>query len=114
MGVGTVIARGLFGLPTHIGERRRICDKVYIAHCGQVGNDNYIASGSNLSGSVTVGNELWIGPGILVTNGITISDNANVTLGAVVASNVKPGERVAGHFAIDHVKFMKDWIRKKK
>ena len=114
VGVGTVIARGLFGLPTRIGERCRICDKVFIAHGCQVGNDSYIASGSNLSGSVTVGNKVWIGPGVLVTNGITIADHANVTLGAVVATNVKSGERVAGHFAMDHVKFMKKWIRDRK
>jgi UDP-3-O-[3-hydroxymyristoyl] glucosamine N-acyltransferase len=111
VGVGTVVARGLFGLPTRIGERCRICDKVFIAHGGRVGNDSYIASGSNISGSVTVGNKVWIGPGVLVTNGTTIGDNANVTLGAVVATNVQSGARVAGHFAIDHVKFMKKWTK---
>ena len=112
IGVGTTIARGCLGKPTEIGSGSRICDHVFISHGVKIGDNTYIASGSNVSGSAKIGNNIWIGPSVTITNNITISDGASITIGSVVVQDVTKSSKVTGNFAVDHVRFMKDWIRK--
>ena len=111
IGVGTTIARGCLGKP-EIGSGSRICDHVFVSHGVKIGDNTYIASGSNISRSAKIGNNIRIGPSVTITNNITISDGASITIGSVVVQDVTKSSRVTGNFAIDHVKFMKSWIRK--
>ena len=114
IGQNTIISRGLYGRNTTIGNNTRICANVFVTHCCQIGNNVLIAGGASLSGSVKVGDNVWIGPGVLTTNGIEIGNGANISLGSVVAADVKTNEQVTGNFAIPHVNFMRNWIKTKK
>jgi acetyltransferase-like isoleucine patch superfamily enzyme len=44
----------------------------------------------------------WIGPGAIISQTLTIGQNAVVSLGAVVISDVEPDARVSGNFAGAH------------
>ena len=114
IGQNTIVSRGLYGRNTTIGNNTRICANVFVTHCCQIGNNVLIAGGASLSGSVKVGDNVWIGPGVLTTNGIEIGNGANISLGSVVAADVKTNEQVTGNFAIPHVNFMRNWIKTKK
>ena len=43
-----------------------------------------------------MGNNVWIGAHAVILKGVSIGDNAVIGAGAVVTTEVGPGERVAG------------------
>ena len=60
-----------------------------------------------------IGENVWIGPNATLSNKIKIGNNAFVSLGAVLINVINDGERVAGNFAYDTKKFMKEFKMKK-
>jgi len=100
------IVRATFSGATTIGAETIVNAQSYIAHNVRIGQRCRIAAGAVIAGSVRIGDDVWIGPNAVLSNGVRIGDGASVTLGAVVIRDVAPGERVSGHFAIAHRKFL--------
>ena len=96
------VSRSLFGGSTTVGDDTKTDNMVHIAHGCQIGRRVRIAAAAMLAGSITVGDDVWIGPSAALSSGLTIGDGASITLGAVVSKSVPPGERVSGHFAVAH------------
>lgn len=95
IGARACIDRGALG-DTTIGCRTKIDDGAYIAHNVIVGTDCLIMAQAILCGSSTIGDRAEISPGAIVRNKVHIGAEARVGLGAVVTSDVAPGEVVAG------------------
>ena len=100
------VSRALFGGSTTVGDDTKTDNMVHIAHGCQVGQRVRIAASAMLAGSITVGDDVWIGPSAALSSGLTIGDGASITLGAVVSRSVPAGERVSGHFAVSHRKWI--------
>jgi len=102
------ISKGLFPTrDTIIEDEVIIADHVHIAHGVHIKKRARIAAGVIVADYVTIGSGTWIGPGATLSNGITIGDDAFVTIGSTVVSNVDNSARVAGNFAVDYRKFLK-------
>ena len=49
----------------------------------------------------------------MVRDGVHIGDGARVSLGSVVVEDVKAGQTVSGHFAIDHLRMLREFAAKR-
>lgn len=108
------VCKGLFrGYDTIIEENVKIDNIVQIAHAVKIGKNTEIGAGAVISGNTIIGENVWIGPNVTLSNKIKVGNNAFVSLGAVVIDNINDGERVAGNFAYDTKKFMKEFKMKK-
>lgn len=105
------VVRNLFGGSTTIAEHTVINAQTYIAHNVSIGMRCRIAAAVVVAGSVQIGNDVWIGPNVVISNNVRIGDGASVSLGAVVIRDVAPGERVTGHFAMPHRRFLSVQVR---
>lgn len=103
------IDKGLLGRDTVIADDVKIDNLVHIAHGVHVGSGTKIAAGATVAGRAEIGHGVWIGPGCTISNAVSIADNAKVTLGSCVVSNVVNGATVSGYFAIEHTKFLAAW-----
>jgi UDP-3-O-[3-hydroxymyristoyl] glucosamine N-acyltransferase len=104
------VSRALFGGSTTLGDDTKTDNLVHIAHGCQVGQRVRIAASAMLAGSITVGDDVWIGPSAVLSSGLTVGDGASITLGAVVSRSVQAGERVSGHFAVSHRRWI-DFVK---
>ncbi len=91
---------------TKIGNEVKIGALSFLAHGAKIGERTQLKGMVNLAGYVTIGNDVFIGPGVTISNLVNIDDEAHITIGSVVVSNVKKGGHVTGNFAIEHNKFM--------
>lgn len=103
----TVIARATFGGFTQIGASTKIDNLVHVGHDCNIGIGVNIVCGAKFGGRTIVGNNVFIGSNAVTAPGITIGAGARVTMGAIVVKNVAEGQVVSGHFAVDHMK----WLR---
>jgi UDP-3-O-[3-hydroxymyristoyl] glucosamine N-acyltransferase len=101
------IVRATFGGATMIGDETVINAQSYVAHHARIGKRCRIAAGAVVAGSAQLGDDVWIGPNAVVANGVRVGDGAWVGLGSVVIRDVPSGERVSGHFAMPHRKFLR-------
>jgi UDP-3-O-[3-hydroxymyristoyl] glucosamine N-acyltransferase len=99
-----VIAKGLLGRDTIIGDESKIDSLINISHGVKIGERSSLAAGACLSGSVQIGDEVWIGPQSVISHGVTVNDRARVLLGTVVIRDVKSEAVVSGNFAGAHEK----------
>lgn len=102
-----VVAPAIFRSFTRIGAQARVGNCACISHGVQLGARSHVGHGSVVCGYAAIGSDVWVGPGATLTNNITVGDGANVTIGAVVIRDVKPGQRVAGNFAVAHRALLK-------
>ncbi len=102
---GVTVARSTFPTWTEIGDFCSFDNLVHIAHDCVLGRGVKMTACSMLSGRVTLGEKAYIGPNATVSNGVSIGAGALVTIGSVVVSDVPPGKRVTGNFAVDHSAF---------
>lgn len=108
------ICKGLFrGYDTLIEENVKIDNFTQIAHAVKIGKNSKVAGGTVISGNTEIGENVWIGPNVTISNGLKIGNNAFISIGSVVVNDLANGEKVAGNFAYDHRKFIKDFISKK-
>ena len=108
------VCKGLFrGYDTIIEENVKIDNIVQIAHAVKIGKNTEIGAGAVISGNTIIGENVWIGPNVTLSNKIKVGNNAFVSLGAVLINDISDGERVAGNFAYDTKKFMKEFKMKK-
>lgn len=102
----TVIDRAVFGGYTEILEDTRIDNLVHVAHNVRIGRRCLVVALAMLGGSVTIGDDVWIGPSAAIRPEVRIDSGAWISMGSVVTNDVGPGQKVSGHFAIDHDKFI--------
>lgn len=100
------ISRAVFGGFTELGDDTKLDNLVHVAHNVRIGRRCLLAACAMVAGTVTIGDDVWVGPGATISSGLRIGDRASITLGAVVTRDVASGQRVTGHFAIDHDKFI--------
>jgi acyl-[acyl carrier protein]--UDP-N-acetylglucosamine O-acyltransferase len=103
----TVVARATFGGFTRIGTGSKIDNLVHIGHDCDIGQNVNIVCGTKFGGRTKVGDDVFIGSNATTSPGITIGPGARVTMGAVVVKDVAERQVVSGHFAVDHMK----WLR---
>lgn len=103
----TVIARATFGGFTRIGAGSKIDNLVHVGHDCDIGRNVNIVCGTKFGGRTKVGDNAFIGSNAVTNPGITIGAGARITMGAVVVKDVAEGQVVSGHFAVDHMK----WLR---
>lgn len=103
----TTVDRGLLmGDLTTIGAQTKIDKGVQISHNVRIGKRCLIIAGAVINGSCTIGDEVYIGPNAVVSNRLRIDSGAFISLGAVVVDNVKKNQKVSGHFATSHDRFL--------
>lgn len=113
VGFRAMLARGAFPYnTTFVGERAYIDSDVMITHNCHIGRDCFVAAKTHICGSVQVGAHVRINPMATIKDSIVIGDNAVISLGSVVARNVPDGSRVTGNFAVEHSKFLADYLKK--
>lgn len=100
------VARSLFGGFTEIGNDTKVDGMAHVAHNVRIGQGCEIGACTMIAGSTTIGDRVCLGPNSSISSELSIGDGANVTLGAVVTRDVQPGQKVTGHFAVDHRKFL--------
>jgi len=106
IGANTCVDKGFSYRHTQIDDHTKLDNLVHVGHCAHLGKRCHIVANAMIGGSASIGNDVWIGPNSTISNGIVIGDGAMVTLGAVVTKNIAKGERVSGHFAIPHSKWI--------
>lgn len=103
----TSVTRSLFSGATMIGDESATDNLVHVAHNVRIGKRCRLAAAAMIAGSTVLADNVWVGPNATVSNGLTIGEGAQISLGAVVIGNVPAGEKVTGHFAIEHRSFMR-------
>ena len=111
VGANSVVCRSVFNNPTEIGDETVLGPLAYVAHGVTIGARCRIAASARICGSSTIGERVFIGPNAVVSNLIDVGDGAHVSIGSVVVRDVPAGEKVTGHFALEHGRFMEIWTR---
>ena len=100
------IARGVFRVPTKVGNRCQIGNGAFVSHQSQLGDNVFVGHNATVNGRVVVGDEVWIGPGAVISNELTIGTRAHIALGSTVMQAVPENGRVAGTPAMEqHIMF---------
>jgi UDP-3-O-[3-hydroxymyristoyl] glucosamine N-acyltransferase len=100
------VLRAVFDGFTEVAEETKIGECATIGHHVRIGRRCEIAGGTFVSGSTTIGDDVWLGPNSTISSELRVGAGAFVTLGSVVTTDVAPGARVTGNFAIDHGRFL--------
>lgn len=112
IGANTCVDRGALG-DTIINDGTKIDSMVHIGHNVNIGKNCVICSNTIISGSVRIGNEGWISPNCAIKEHIKIGENVFISIGSIVVENIPNNKTVAGNFAIDKDKFLKQFIKNK-
>jgi UDP-3-O-[3-hydroxymyristoyl] glucosamine N-acyltransferase len=98
---------------TEIGDDVQVSVKVNVAHNVKIGARSMLAGNSQIGGNAVLEEDVWIGQAAAICDGIRIGRGAQVKMGSVVVSSVKPGQVVSGNFAIEHSLTLKHHARAK-
>lgn len=113
IGCHAIIAKGT--LPhetTVIGENTCVDSHVMISHADKIGNNCCILGKAHICGNVVLEDGARVNPMATVKNSIIVGKNAIISLGAVAVRNVSEGVQVTGNFAVEHSKFLADYLKK--
>jgi UDP-3-O-[3-hydroxymyristoyl] glucosamine N-acyltransferase len=102
----TTVIKSVRGGYTEIGEYSKIDSHVHVGHAVKIGKRSLIAACVMIGGSTQIGDDVWIGPSAAISSSVKIGNGSSITFGSVVTKDVASGERVTGHFAIEHEKFI--------
>ena len=78
----------------------------HVSHNSSIGENTVIAPHVCISGSARIGKHVYIAPGVVVSN-VKVGDGARLTIGAVVAGNVKAGTTMTGNLAVEHAQYLR-------
>jgi len=97
IGGGTIVLAGAVTTsPIHIGAHVVVMPTVVLTHDDTVADYVTLASGARLAGGVSVGEGAYVGAGALIRERRSIGAWCLVGMGAVVTTDVPPGEVWAG------------------
>ena len=108
IGYSASISRGFSYRPTTLGEDVKIDALAYVAHGASVGSGSTVCTHSAIMGHANIGDRCWLGPGSIVTSRVSLGDDAKITIGSVVSTDIPAGERYTGNFAMPHEQFIRD------
>lgn len=91
---------------TVIGEYTKIDNLVHIAHAVKIGKRNLITASACIGGRTEIGDDCWIGIGAIIKNAVSVKNKATITMGSVLANNVRENEEVGGFYAVRHEDFL--------
>jgi UDP-3-O-[3-hydroxymyristoyl] glucosamine N-acyltransferase len=106
IGANSVLVKGLFRDYTTIGRNVTIGNLVNIGHNCIIDDDAMILPSTIVSGSVTIGRGARVSPGAAIADSKRIGEDAWITIGAVVTTDVERQGRVSGNFAIPHERLL--------
>ena len=113
IGCLAVINRGcMTGEETVIHDNVFFGERVSVEHNVEIFENSEIYAGSQICGYTVIGKNVHIAPQSIVSNKLKIGDGCYITLGSVVMNSLKPNTNVAGNFAIEKEKFMKNHLKK--
>jgi UDP-3-O-[3-hydroxymyristoyl] glucosamine N-acyltransferase len=101
LGSNCTVDRGTFN-DTIIEDDVKVDNHNHIAHNDVIKRNTRLAASICIGGSTVIGEGVWIGVGATLSDNIEVGDGAEILMGAVVASSVPPGARVAGFYAMDN------------
>ncbi len=110
IGANCTIDKGIYDRDTIIGDWARVGGNTLIGHAAHIGEKSSVFC-CTICGSATVLRGARVNPGAIVSNKITIGEQATVSVGAVVVSDVSDGAWVTGNFAVSHKRFLQRYIR---
>lgn len=96
VGAYSTIVRGTTG-DTTIGKGCRIGRYVNVGHDVRIGSHTLVIAHASIAGWARIGSRCKIYQGALIKNGVTVGDAATIGMGAVVTTDVGPGEIWAGN-----------------
>jgi acetyltransferase-like isoleucine patch superfamily enzyme len=96
---------------TIIGEYCKLDNLIHIAHGVKLSKGVFVAAGVLTGGRTIIKENTWVGVGAVVSNKLVIGKNASINIGAVVVRDVRDNASVTGNFAIDHKKFIYQYIK---
>jgi UDP-3-O-[3-hydroxymyristoyl] glucosamine N-acyltransferase len=91
-----VFANAYVGPNTKIGSFCVLNTATSIDHDCSIGDQNFLAPGTILAGSVTTGEKCFFGMGSLVTNDISVGPSSIVAANSFVNDNIPSNSFVAG------------------
>ena len=113
IGYHSMISKGTFPYDeTIIGEYSKIESFVEIAHNSKIGSNCIVTGQCLICGNSIVGDNTRINPQAVVSNQVKVGEHVTIEIGSVVVNDIKDNEKVAGNFAIEHMKFLL-WHKKK-
>lgn len=104
------ISKGLYERDTLIGDETLIDSNTAIFHCVHIGKKCLILS-CKICGSATIEDGARINPGSTISSKVLVKENSIVTVGSVVVSTVENSEKVSGNFAINHERYLWNYIK---
>jgi UDP-3-O-[3-hydroxymyristoyl] glucosamine N-acyltransferase len=110
VGANCTIDKGVYDRDTVVGEGTRIGNNTLVGHGAQIEEFCFILC-CTVCGSATVEKGARINPGATIGSKVLVRKNAVVSSGAVVMSTVEIGEKVSGNFAINHNRYLKNFIK---
>ena len=106
LGEGIQLSDGVY-----IGQHATIEDNVLVTlqsivnHGGHVKKHCYFSTRVTTAGNVTIGERCFIGVGVVVSDGITICDDAWLSPGSIVVSDIKkPGQYMSAASRLINIK----------
>jgi UDP-3-O-[3-hydroxymyristoyl] glucosamine N-acyltransferase len=100
------VSRGFSYRPTRIRAEVKIDSHAYVAHGATIGEQTIVCTHVCVMGHVSVGRSCWLGPSSVITSRVSLGDGAQISLGAVVTTDIPAGARYTGNFAIPHDLFI--------
>ena len=100
IGANTCIDRGAIE-DTVIGNNTKIDNLVQIAHNVKIGQNCFLSGQVGIAGSAIIGNGAILGGQVGVNGHIKLNDRAVIAGASVVIRDVKEGEVIGGHPAVD-------------
>lgn len=97
---------------TTIGDNAIIGIGTNIGHEAQIGKNCVLSSHCVIARRADLEDEVWIGPSAVVREHVKIGRAAQVKLGSVVISDVKPDTAVSGNFSLLHNRNLKHYFLK--
>jgi UDP-3-O-[3-hydroxymyristoyl] glucosamine N-acyltransferase len=98
----STVARSSFSNLTTIGTGCLFVNLVHVAYDYLFGNRVKMTARFMLSCPVTIEDDVYVGPNATLSNGLHIGERVQITFGPLVTSDVEPGKKVSGNFAMDH------------
>ena len=110
IGSGCVIDKGFKNLDTVIGDGSLISNYCMVAHCSEIGKNCMILQ-CIICGSVKIEDDVRVSPGAVISNQIKIGSGAEIGIGSIVVKDVPSKAKLSGYYAIDHKKFLYNYVK---
>jgi acyl-[acyl carrier protein]--UDP-N-acetylglucosamine O-acyltransferase len=95
--------------PTRVGPRTWLMKHVHVGHDAQIGADCELAPGTVVGGHCAIGDGVRIGVNACLRPFVTVGAGARIGAGAVVVTDVPPGEVWVGNPARRLREAVGDW-----